>query len=383
MFSMQPTGLPPDVRMSQQGDGRAFNRALLVMFLGLAGFLTFGLFAQVLHPAWGLWATEVSIFFGFPFALYRLSGKAPLRESTLGKPWLAGIGWGFALGAVNFFAMAVPLMWLSRQLLPQQVLDAFDASKMFENQRPGDLVFLFLGVCLAAPLCEEFFFRGAVQRGLMERLPPARAIVLTGFIFSAFHLDPVGLLARFELGVLFGLIAWRSGSLWPSIAAHFANNFVSTVSYFATKDSPEEPLVWWVPLSMAMAGTLGLIALVRLARVRPGVVTPPPVEPKLDPPAAGVGEAFFPWALAALLSFGALALIDYRGIATNAVEVMNPVALPGQTQPSPLDEDQLKEWRRQARAGELTPEAYAKERRKMAAEIKQRGPPVGNGGEHP
>ena len=364
-----PSSSPPPA-----WEARGFNRAMVAMVLALGAFLTFGLIAQVLHPAWGLWATEIVIFFGVPYALLRIGGQSPLATSGLGRPWLAGLGWGFALGAVNFFALAVPLMWLSRQLLPQEVLDAFDTSKIFQNQRPVDLGFLIAGVCLSAPICEELFFRGTVQKGLLERLEPQRAVVMCALIFSAFHLDPVGFLARFELGVLFGLLALRTGSLWPSIAAHFANNAVSSLAYFATRDAAEEPLVWWVPLSMAAAGSLGLVALVRLARVRPSVVTPPLLLPRPDPKPLSIGEAFFPWALGALVSFGLLAAIDYRAIATNAVEVMVPVTLPGRAAPSALDEEELKAWRKQAREGSLSLEDYKKKRRALAEEIKERPP---------
>lgn len=349
-----------------------YGRAIGTLLLGMGGFLTFGLVAQVLHPAWGLWATEIALFLGIPFALLKMSGKDPFAASTLGRPWAAGVGFGFAVGAVNFFALAVPLMWVSRELLPKEVLEAFDTSKIFQNQRPVDLAMLISGVCLAAPFCEEFFFRGTVQRGLMEKLPPSTSIVLCGFIFSAFHLDPVGLLARFELGVLFGLLSWRSGSLWPAIGAHFANNFVSSLSFFATKDQADEPLVWWVPLSMAMAGSLGLIALARLARVRPAVVTPPPSVPRPDPKRAGIGEAFFPWALGTLLSFGVVAAIDHRAISVNVVEIVNPVTVPGLPPLTADEEDELKQLRGKARDGSLPVNDYAKERRKLAETVKAR-----------
>jgi uncharacterized protein len=354
-------------------EGQGFARAMITLLLGMGGFLTFGLFAQVLHPAWGLWSTELVLFLGIPFALLKVAGKNPLATSGLGKPWAAGVGFGFAVGAVNFFALAVPLMWVSRQLLPKEVLDTFDSSKIFQNQRPADLFFLIAGVCLAAPVCEEFFFRGTVQKGLMERLPAPRSIVLCGFIFSVFHLDPVGFLARFELGVLFGLLAWRSGSLWPAMAAHFANNLVSSLAYFATKSASDDALEWWVPASMAMAGTLGLLALVRLARVQPQVLTPPPALPALDGKPQGVAEAFFPWALGALLSFGALAAIDHRAITTNAVDVMNPVTLPGGPPMTDDEETRLKALRRQARDGELPMSDYTRERRKLGDAVRQRG----------
>lgn len=373
--NVTPDGAPPPAPLptAPDGESQGFARALLTLMLGLGGFITFGLFAQVLHPAWGLWATEIVLFLGVPYALLKVAGKEPLSTSALGRPWAAGLGFGFAVGAVNFFALAVPLMWLSRQLLPREVLETFDASKIFQNQRPVDLALLIAGVCVSAPLCEEFFFRGTVQKGLMEKLPAPRAIVLCGFIFSAFHLDPVGFLARWELGVLFGLLAWRSGSLWPSIAAHFANNAVSSLSYFATKDSSSgEELAWWVPASMAMGGTLALIALARLARVRPAVLTPTPTPARPDPKPQGVAEAFFPWALGALLSFGALAAVDHRAIATNAADVMNPVTLPGGPPLTKDEEAQLQALREKARAGELSTGDYGKERRAIAEAVKRR-----------
>lgn len=383
---MTPDGAPPPAPppTAASSEGQGFARALITLLLGMGGFITFGLFAQVLHPAWGLWATEIVLFLGIPWALLKVAGKEPLSTSSVGRPWAAGLGFGFAVGAVNFFALAVPLMWLSRQLLPQEVLETFDSSKIFQNQRPGDLAMLIAGVCLSAPLCEEFFFRGTVQKGLMERFPAPRAIVFCGFIFSAFHLDPVGFLARWELGVLFGLLAWRSGSLWPSIAAHFANNAVSSLSYFATKDaSSGEELVWWVPASMAMAGTLGLLALARLGRVRPRVLTPPPAPPpRPDPKPVGVAEAFFPWALGALVSFGALAAVDHRAIATNAVEVMNPVTLPGGPELTQDEEARLKALREQARDGKLATSDYARERRTLAEAVKQRAKSAGETGEN-
>jgi uncharacterized protein len=369
-----PDTPPSPAAPSPTGEGYA--RAIMTLLLGMGGFLTFGLFAQVLHPAWGLWATEIALFLAIPFALLKMSGKAPFASSTLGRPWAAGLGFGFAVGAVNFFALAVPLMWVSRELLPKEVLEAFDTSKIFQNQRPVDLGVLIAGVCLAAPFCEEFFFRGTVQRGLMEKLPPSASIVLCAFIFSAFHLDPVGLLARFELGALFGLLAWRSGSLWPAIGAHFANNFVSSLSFFATKDQADEPLVWWVPLSMAMAGTLGLLALARLARVRPVVVTPPPLPATPEPKRAGIGEAFFPWALGTLLSFGVVAALDYRAINVNVIEVVNPVTLPGLAPLTADEEAELRALRGKARDGSLPTADYAKERRKLAEVVKARSQPI-------
>lgn len=361
---------PPDAAAR---DDAAFGRAIATLLLGLGGFLSVGLVAQVLHPGWGLWVTEVVLFLGIPYVLLRTAGLSPFSAAGLGRPWAAGLGFGFGLGAVNFFALAVPLMWVSRTLLPQEVLDAFDSSKLFENQRPVDLWLLISGVVLAAPVCEELFFRGVVQRGLGSRFAPARSVVLCSLLFSLFHLDPVGFLARFELGVLFGLLAWRSGSLWPAIGAHLANNLVSSASYFATKGQDEVPLAWWVPASMFMAGSLGLLALARLARIRPAVLTPPKAPAAgEDLPARGFFSAAWPWALGALVSFGLVFAVDHRAVRTNAADLGAPVTRPGDPPLTKEEEDELAAWRRQARDGALPIEEYKQRRRALADAVKAR-----------
>ena len=53
---------------------------------------------------------------------------------------------------------------------------------------------------LAAPVCEEFLFRGVVQQGLAAGTGrPAEAICPTGLVFALFHLNPVSFPALLEL----------------------------------------------------------------------------------------------------------------------------------------------------------------------------------------
>jgi membrane protease YdiL (CAAX protease family) len=78
---------------------------------------------------------------------------------------------------------------------------------------------------------EEVFSRGWMQTVLTGWLGPAAGIVLAALLFAALHLvgGPVAghSLANMILaGVVFGLLAWRSGGLVAPIAAHFAWNAV-------------------------------------------------------------------------------------------------------------------------------------------------------------
>lgn len=90
-------------------------------------------------------------------------------------------------------------------------------------------------VCAIAPMAEETFFRGFLFGGLRRlRLPlagrelgPWIAAVITGILFGLAHYDsaqPEFLIPLGFLGFVLCLVRWRSGSLYPGMALHGANN---------------------------------------------------------------------------------------------------------------------------------------------------------------
>ena len=102
------------------------------------------------------------------------------------------------------------------------------------------LFFAWPGI-IAAPLVEESIFRGFLWRGWnASRLGARGTWLLTSLAFCAYHIPKVigasplqaGIIL-FEdllLGLLFGWLRWRSGSVLPSMAAHFANNAIPPVA---------------------------------------------------------------------------------------------------------------------------------------------------------
>lgn len=85
---------------------------------------------------------------------------------------------------------------------------------------------LNLLICAAVPaICEEFFFRGTLQT-LFSKWTGRQhlSIWLTGFIFSAIHLQFSGFFARWLLGAYLGYLFWWSGSIWIPVVAHFLHN---------------------------------------------------------------------------------------------------------------------------------------------------------------
>ncbi|MEW5737799.1 MAG: type II CAAX endopeptidase family protein [Myxococcota bacterium] len=330
----------------------------------LAAFVTLGGVAQTLNLAWGLWVTEALVFLGLPWVVLTWWGVDSRRMAGADTGSGKSAALGFALGALNYFAWAVPLMAAAQAFFPAKVVELFDSSALFKHQTPVETALLVAGVGVAAPVCEEFLFRGVLQRGLMERLQPSTAIVVTSLVFAAFHFDPVGFLARFEMGVLFGLLAWRSGSLWPSVAAHAANNLVSSALFFASGGDTEGALPLWVPLTSLAVGNALLFLVARLAEGR--LAAPQPAE-------IMVGERrpllrlLGGWAAAWLLSSAVIIALDARGASLGLFDAMHPV-------PHEHRKDaRLWELRGKARAGEAPVEEYRAYRISLAADG---GPPL-------
>ena len=93
-------------------------------------------------------------------------------------------------------------------------------AQMYENVTWGGGIVLVLFIALAPAFTEELFFRGYMQRRLLARWSPAVAIPVVAILFAAFHGTPVWAITVLPLGFWFGILAWRTGSLWPGILCH-------------------------------------------------------------------------------------------------------------------------------------------------------------------
>ncbi|MCI7556440.1 MAG: CPBP family intramembrane metalloprotease [Bacteroidales bacterium] len=103
---------------------------------------------------------------------------------------------------------------------------------------------LNLVVLAAVPaIGEELSFRG-VLLGLIDgdttlgaRISPTRrthiAVWVVGIIFSLIHFQFYGFIPRMLLGVVLGYLLVWTGSLWVPMVAHFTNNALVVLLYFA------------------------------------------------------------------------------------------------------------------------------------------------------
>lgn len=91
-------------------------------------------------------------------------------------------------------------------------------------------LFGIISITIMAPLVEELLFRGAIQGHLVRiGVKPLHAILASSAIFGLIHMNPIQILFAFAIGLVFGWLYYRTGSLVPGIVGHFINNTLATI----------------------------------------------------------------------------------------------------------------------------------------------------------
>ena len=104
--------------------------------------------------------------------------------------------------------------------LPDLMQDTFRA--MSRN------VFGIISIAIMAPLVEELLFRGAIQGYMLRKgMKPLNAILIASAIFGIVHMNPIQIPFAFAIGLIFGWLYYRTGSVVPGIIGHFINNSIA------------------------------------------------------------------------------------------------------------------------------------------------------------
>ena len=175
----------------------------------------------------GLNAVVSVIVFALLPAVLATWGGGTLRDAlALRRPPVLGLLGGLLLGLGAWAGVFELLLWFG-------AADRLSGASWFVDlkDRLKELPLPLVVGCLAVvpAVCEEVAFRGFVLTGLARRFGPARAVLASGLAFGVFHvLKDLGLWERFVgsalLGLLLGWVRVRTGSLWPGVLLHAANN---------------------------------------------------------------------------------------------------------------------------------------------------------------
>ena len=144
------------------------------------------------------------------------------------------------LVAIAIFFFLLPEIELIERLdLPDDLGDELD--------EVGGTLLGLISIGFIGPIGEEFLFRGVVLRSLLEWKPirtvPWVAVLLSAAFFSLVHMNPAQMPGTFMVGLLFGWIAYRTGSLLPGIVGHVFNNSLPCIALMlSTEESADETI---------------------------------------------------------------------------------------------------------------------------------------------
>ena len=82
---------------------------------------------------------------------------------------------------------------------------------------------------VGAPIVEELFYRGLLQRSLLARYSDGLVVVGVALLFALVHFRVVEYPGLFVFGLILGFCAMRTGRLGMSICAHIGFNLTGLV----------------------------------------------------------------------------------------------------------------------------------------------------------
>jgi membrane protease YdiL (CAAX protease family) len=108
--------------------------------------------------------------------------------------------------------------------------------RFLEMENAAGLFINLVIIALIPAFIEELFFRGLVQTLVHKWLRNIHvAIIFTAILFSMVHVQFLGIVPRFILGLILGYVFFWSGSIWSAVFFHFLNNASAVLLVFLSQ----------------------------------------------------------------------------------------------------------------------------------------------------
>ena len=204
---------------------------ILYLIVGFA-LITLGAKAQSKEVYTGLLITEYLIIL-LPTLLYlKLKGYSVKENLRLNK---ISLKQALLVVLIVIFSYPVAVFFNFIGII---VLSKFTETRANLVPIPSGLMEYLIGfivIALTPGICEEAMFRGMIMSSY-NSLGKRKAIIYSAILFGLFHFNLQNLLGPIYLGILFGIVAYKTNSLFPTIIGHTVNNTIAlTIGYFLTK----------------------------------------------------------------------------------------------------------------------------------------------------
>ena len=179
-------------------------------------------------------------------------------------------GWSMAL-IVSVMAIAAAFVTEPvSMLLPEMSEEMKQAMELLLN---GPVWVVMLSVSVFAPFFEEWLCRGVILRGLLKKMSPAWAIIISALVFGLIHMNLWQAIPAFLIGCLLGYVYYKTGSLKLTMLMHCVNNTLSViisripgledVEFFADIMSPWAYVLVIIAFAVALASGIAAISTIQ------------------------------------------------------------------------------------------------------------------------
>ncbi len=168
----------------------------------------------------------------FFFVFYRCTVKRKLELSLSVKNKInyATLAFAPVIAALCICAFYLLTFWFMFGLSKAGFTPAADVVM----NTPFEFVLGSFVLCVAAPICEELIFRGALLSGLRSKYGVVPSVLLSATAFMLMHMNPAQTVYQFLLGIVCALTALAAGSVLPAMVIHaFSNMFAILIDYTA------------------------------------------------------------------------------------------------------------------------------------------------------
>lgn len=218
-------------------------------------------------------------FFLIPAMIFsQLQNNQPQNYLQLDKRTPVRILAAIILLFVALTPITDAFLWLNQQISLPGFLASFEeemletakrsqglVSQMIQMDSVSDFLINLLIMAALPAIAEEFFFRGVIQRIMMERTQKVHLSVwVTALAFALMHQQFFTMLPLLALGALMGYLKVWTGSLWAPMIAHFVNNALIVVVMFffdinlSDLNELNTPQLMWLLPSLVVCSALAL-----------------------------------------------------------------------------------------------------------------------------
>lgn len=196
----------------------------------LASFLLVLIGSQLILDFFGKWNLVIlELLTIAPAFLWAYLKKWPFFETFRIKK----ISWTVAgLSAIIGLGIATVVDELDRLIqlilpMDERLIDALEQTVTYQSM--SEFVPLFLAAVILAAIIEEMLFRGILLKALESKIDVTNAVIISALLFTVIHMNPWWAVQILILGVILGVLSWRTQSIVPGIIVHGVNNMLSLI----------------------------------------------------------------------------------------------------------------------------------------------------------